>query len=264
MTLPSITLVVGTDAKYLPQLKVSSPTWRKNRPEMWSWPMVLFYDRQQLSHQEMLDFVESELRHPLCQLVGWPPPTVDHTLYESQRDRMLAGHVFVPARHVHTAYFMKLDCDAVARPHKQWIDPAWFEGLPSIVAPRWGYTKGRNALPTLEAWADGIAEFVGTSRLNILQEPDQMRVGHARFCSWASYYRTDFAKMVARMCEQSVGPCRIPVPSQDTVHFYVAARLGITMKIANQKNRGWSNHPKFGSLKAQAEAIMREAEPANG
>ena len=259
--IPDITLVIGTDRKYLPQLKLSWRTWKANRKEFWSWPMVLFYDRSQLSESEMLLFVNREMQHPMCTLVAWPPLTCEHTKYESQRDRMLAAHVHVPAMHVTTKYHWKLDTDAVAGPCENWLEPEWFDGDPVWVCPRWGYSKGRRLLATLEDWADTLPHFANRPRLNIPQEhPDQLRVGHARMCSWCSAYLTDFTRLVAQMCNQTVGPCRLPVPSQDSTAWYVAERLGLPTRIVNMKRKNWSNHPKFHNLKAAADAILLQAE----
>jgi hypothetical protein len=256
-----ITLVLGIDAKTVEQLKVSWPTWLANRDSMWDWPWVVFYDRDQLTCEAVLDLVDAMGKGPEVTLVPWPPPGCDPP-YDSQRERMLSGHVFVPATWVRTAWYMKLDTDALARPHPKWIDPEWFKVSPSYrpvyVAPRWGYTKGVGFLDRLEDWCDWVHGGLEapTPRLNIPHEPDQVRVGHARMCSWCSYYRTDFAKQVAKLCDSLLPKFTLPVPSQDTTMWYVAARYRLTHRIENMKKLGWSNHSRIDELRRTAAEIL--------
>ena len=258
----SITLVVGIDANCFEQLKLSWRTWRLNRPEMWGWPMLLFFDRDQLSYNAVVDFGSEVMRHPNFQAVSWPLPGTPREAYSSQRDLMLSGHLFVPAQCATTEYAMKLDTDATARPHPRWLEQEWFAPddrgrLPAWVCPRWFYTKGKQFLPILERWADGIPGIGSMPRLNIPQEPDQLRVGHARMCSWCSYFNCDFLRWAAETCWSSLSEFRLPVPSHDTVLFYLSERTKLHKKIASQKAVGWDNHPRMAVLVNAVNAILK-------
>lgn len=253
--LPNITLVLGIDAKTIEQLKISWPTWKLNRPEMFNWPWIIFYDHEQLQIDTVIELSEQMGKGLDTQYIAWPPPGAA-TQYESQRAKMLAGHVYAPALYCMTPWHMKLDTDALARPHERWIEPTWFSDprVPCFVAPRWHYTKGRGFLRRLDEWGDKA--FPNSLPLNIQHDPEAVRVGHARMCSWCSYYRTAFSRFTAEACERTLGKNRLPVPSQDTVHWYVAARLALHHRIENMKARGWSNHPKINGLRAEAEKIL--------
>jgi len=157
-----------------------------------------------------------------------------------------------------------------ARPHDKWIDPEWFTAPsyveePGYVAPKWHYTKGVDFLGKLDRWGDGTAEMWGKPAPVLGYDPTHLRVGHARMCSWCSYYRTAFTKLVARLCRKRSllhdGGHKLPVPSQDTTMWYVAERLCLPKRIENMKARGWSNHPRLGDLISTAQQIM---EPGNG
>lgn len=256
-----ITLVLGIDAKTVEQLKASWPTWRRNRAEMWDWPWVVFYDQDQLDGAAVQDLLIDVIgKGPEITFVPWPYPGIGAAAYESQRERMLSGHVFVPADFVRTKWHMKLDTDALARPHKEWIDPTWFEGDPAYVAPRWHYSKGVGFLDRLDVWGDELQKFSVKPmlpRLEIPHDPLALRVGHQRMCSWCSYYLTEFTGMVAEACSGCVnGFQKLPVPSQDTTAWYVAARIGLPHRIENMKARGWSNHSRINELRRVSAEIM--------
>jgi len=258
-----VTLVLGIDAKTIEQLKVSWPTWRRNRAEMWDWPWVIAYDRDQLTQEQVVELVDGEMgKRGEVTLVPWPFPGCP--AYETQREKMLSGHVFVPAAWVKTPWHMKLDTDALARPHPRWYDPAWFTVPDAYVAPRWGYTKGIDFLGRLDRWASyDNAGVVWKNPPPVTGfDPQAMRVGHARMCSWCSYYRTTFTQTVSNLCTILGQQYKLPVPSQDTVAWYVCERLGRFKRIENMKARGWSNHPKIDDLRRVAAEIMGQAAAA--
>lgn len=262
-----MTIVVGVDAKTWPQLQLSIQTWIKYRPEMWQLPWIVFADTTQLDPVAVgRELMETYRVRNLTQ-VNWPPPNV---AYDSQREKMLTGHVYVPALYAATKWHAKIDTDVTACRREDWLPADWFEpdaginGLPSYVAPRWSYTKGAGFLPTLDAWGDRTPPLSSKSPLNIDQEPDQLRVGHSRMCSWVSFYRTDFTRLVAACCDPTFhvdsGPTtfKLPVPSQDTVAWYVAARLGLFHRIKNQKALGWDNHSRIDDLRRRVEEILAQ------
>lgn len=251
-----VTLVLGIDAKTVEQLKVSWPTWRRNRAELWDWPWVVFYDHSQLRQESVVELVDGVMaKRGEVTLVPWP--YADAPEYESQREKMLTGHVFVPADWVRTPWHMKLDTDALARPHAKWIEPQWFTGVDDYISPRWGYTKGHDFLGRLDRWAAQAEVGVWRNPPPVTGfDPQALRVGHARMCSWCSYYRTTFTQAVASLCNILGPQYKLPVPSQDTTAWYVAERLGRFKRIENMKSRGWSNHARIDELRRVAAEIM--------
>ncbi len=276
-----ITLVLGIDAKTIEQLRISWPTWKKHRaaasqPNMWDWPLILFFDRDQVNASDAYRLVRMDMdwQGP-TEIVAWPPPTVQNSLYESQRERMLTGHVYIPALLCQTLYHMKLDTDALARPHEKWIEPQWFDKggpygtwRPAYVAPKWNYTKGAGWLGRLEDWGDGAlgAEVPINPPLQVNAplgcrswpnySATAKRVGHSRMCSWCSYYSTDFTKTAAMILAKSCGEYKLPIPSQDTTMWYIAERCKLHKQIVGMKSRGWSNHPRVDELRRIAAEIM--------
>jgi hypothetical protein len=259
----SLTWVLGVDARTIQQATIACETWRIHRPELWKMPLLVFYDCSQLQHSDMLNWVADVLGYgcQYLQVEPWPGPA--NPTYESQREKMLSGHVWMPSRFVKTEWYMKLDTDVTASSGAgRWLDPEWFGEDTQYVAPRWGYTKGVNFLNRLDDWGDATHAIHKYPRLNIPQErPDQLRVPHQRWCSWVSYYRTSFARLCTILCEFSVGQDKLPVPSQDTLMWYVAERMKLNGKIANQKRLGWENHAKLESLQRRVQEI-RQAEAA--
>jgi hypothetical protein len=195
------------------------------------------------------------------ELVPWPPPAYA-VPYASQREKMLSGHVHVPAGWVQTQWHAKIDADVVATRQDNWLKPEWFEPaddqLPAYVAPRWHYTKGVGFLDTLDQWATDLPQFSGRPAPIIDRKPGQLRVGHSRMCSWVSFYQSSFTRLAAVLCRQGCGEWRLPVPSQDTVAWYVAARLGMYHRLASMKAVGWENHSRFDALQARVAEIMSQ------
>lgn len=272
MTLPEITLVIGIDFKTVQQLEVSHRTWKKFQPQIYHWPWVVFYDGccPAFTNHSLNDLVKRGVVPEQTRFVPWPDCLglgKKETKYEHQRDRMLAGHVWVPALHVATPYYLKIDTDCLALgTSDNWPDPDWFKAnengaTPSWICPKWNYTKGVRALERLENWGDSVPFIAGRPRLNIPQEhPEQLRVGHSRMCSWLSFYDTGFAKRVVSYLKTSGHNGTLPFPSQDTLHWYVAARCGDYTRIANMKKHRFNNFPKLANLIETAQSVMRGEE----
>jgi len=268
MTLPEITLVVGIDAKTVQQLEVSHRTWKRFQPKLYEWQWCVFYDgcSPAFTPYSLNDLVKRGVVPPQTRFVPWPDCLglkKREIKYEHQRDRMLAGHVWIPGLMVETPWSLKIDTDALALgTSDNWPDPDWFKPdeqgrLPSWICPRWTYTKGLQALPRIEAWGDSVPELAKFPRLNIPQEPDQLRVGHSRMCSWLSFYSTEFTKRVVRWLRESGHEGTLPYPSQDTLHFYAAARAGDHSRIANMKKHRFGNFSRLADLISTAQSVMR-------
>lgn len=246
---PTFSLVVGVDFKHLRQLALTWPTWKRHKSEMLEWPMIVFYDYQQVEENDIRGVVD----HPNLRCVAWPFSGTDQVYpgdgtckWDSpQRYRMLAGFVYVPAACVTTQYWLKLDTDVLATDQEDWIKSKWFEDNPSIVAHRWGFTKPANQMQKLDEWAsklNGISPmFEGFKPLELRGEPGASKIGHKRIISWGAFFEAAFSRFVASLASRSCGIGFLPVPSQDGYVWYCAKRMGRGIVRTNMKSRGWKH-----------------------
>lgn len=239
------TIVLGVDRKHLQQLSWVFPTWAKCKPGLLKMPLVIFYDTEEVD--------ESEIRQVLnghsATLVPWPyDPKVVFTgdtstkFFHPQRYKMLSGFVHVPARTVQTPYWLKLDTDVVATGTSSWIDKRWFKGNPAIVAPAWGFTKPPNQMEVLDQWVEdhpSLTVLHRTEPVGLHPEPGSDKLRHSRIISWCSFFLTGVTKFASECAEHTCGPCQLPVPSQDGYVWYIAKRLGQSIKTVRMKDRGW-------------------------
>ena len=264
--MPEITLVLGVDAKTLPQFEVSHRTWKLHQPKIWSWPWVVFYDGTIETMPLMLDTLKAKGAFPQnAKFVPWPHCVGGNSRspkYENQREKMLTGFCYVPAEHVETPFWMKLDTDSVCITPKPMYEPEWFERDASgrhlaWIASAWPYSKPGSQPGKLDDWGDGVPELADKPRLNVPVEPGAGKAFHPRMASWMSYYSLEFTQFAAGLAERSVGRGLVPVPSQDGYHFYVAHRYGWPYKTSKMKRRGWTNVPRLSSLIETVQTIMR-------
>ena len=166
------------------------------------------------------------------------PWMVDH--YGTQRERMLTGFVFC-SNYVTTPWWIKIDTDAYcADDSRPWLDPEWFEDRPTplaYVANPWGYTKGADWPERCDAWGDQHDRFsANRPALQLPYDPAARTIRHPRMCSWVSVYRTQWTRWAASL---TGGVPQLPVPSQDTYHWYCAERGQHAVKHVKFKRRGW-------------------------
>ncbi len=247
----NFTTVVGVDKKHLEQLTYTLPTWVKHKPDIKENPLVVFYDKDQLTFQD----VEKVTRryHGNVTTVAWPDREGvvyegdDSKWYNAQRYKMLAGFVHVPARTVETQMWLKLDTDTVATAgHANWVDYSWFDDYPAIVSQAWGFTKPANQMDLLDAW---VAENKEDLYLLASQEPLELspktpesdRIRHHRIISWCGFFSTTFSRLCSQHAESTMGPCKLPVPSQDGYMWYTAERAGYPIKRMDFKSKGWEH-----------------------
>jgi len=279
-SLPDLTAVVAVDEKTLPQIQVSSWTWARHRPHLFARPWIVIYDRRAFSGLELRQALcSTPLADAKVNALPWPPKEPVGG-YASQRERMLTGFVYAPLR-VDTAWWMKIDTDALALEYREtssWAPPDWFQPQPTSspatnglydhryhawIASPWGYTKPANQMDQLDTWGDHVPGLQEHPRLDLPFDRDGRRCRHPRMASWVSFYRTDWSCFAARLAWDSVGPWRIPVPSQDGYHFYVAQRRGDNYLRANQKRRGWTNCPRFANLQQRAAEVLPPLDSSN-
>lgn len=244
-----LTVVLGVDAKTAAQLYISAPTWAKYRPELFTLPWYVFVDGEQLPVRQILDLMTTIGKTADVRVFPWPTVATE---YASQREKMLSGFCHV-CRYVETPWWVKIDTDAIALNAAQpWPEPEWLQGEHVIIASPWGYTKPADQMATLDDWGDAVPGLREYPRLNIPYTPGGRRARHQRIASWVSFYRSDWSRMASDMARHYAGMCKIPVPSQDGYHYYVAARRGDKILRAQQKRRGWTNCPRLEQLKTTA------------
>lgn len=258
----SYTTVLGIDAKHFQQLCLVWLTWKIHKPSILNHPMVIFVDKE-----NPVDYrnIESNIDHPDLHIVSWPPEDVFYPeakldekdkFGKSQRYKMLAGFAHIPAMFVQTPYWFKLDSDAYAIGHDDWIDPEWFKNDPNIVGHRWGFTKPANFIDLLDQWVEknpSIPFDFPTASLNLPRDsPESERVSHPRIASWCSFFKTSFTVRASRIANKTCGYCMLPVPSQDTYHWYMATRTDPASVVrVNMKQHGWGYKSSYKSVKEQ-------------
>jgi hypothetical protein len=197
---------------------------------------------------------------------AWPerPAAVFDKWSNPQRYMMLSGFVHVPALcQIETPYWLKLDLDAVATGHDDWVDPSWFKDNPAIVSQPWGYTKPADQMLKLDQWVDRYAEHLpilaNQPPLNLVPKEGSSLVKHPRIISWCGFFSTGFTSLCSAMASTTCGRGRLPVPSQDGFMFYAAKRAGLPIHIAQMKSRGFEHHNGNAAVKAAVERSLGHA-----
>lgn len=258
--IPEFTLVVGVDSKHLEQLALTWPTWMRHKPSLRRSPMLVFRDYEQVTEEE----VRSVVDHTNLEVYAWPMGGASYTgglsnskWTNSQRYKMLAGFEYVPAMFVRTQYFLKIDTDVVAVGNDNWIDESWFENNPAIVSHAWTFTKPPDQILKLDEWASQLPEGTFLSPpLNLAPVEGATRLGHKRIISWCGFFETRFTQICARLCSEYCGMYQLPVPSQDGVMWYVATRLGRTIRRVSMKSRGWEQWSTAHNVRQAVELAM--------
>lgn len=240
MQLSDITLVIAIDSRHLEELQCTWPTWMKFKPEITSMRKIVIYDKNQVKFNKLDIFNGHDIR-----FIPWDMPNVD------QREKMLTSLVKIPATEVTTKWYLKLDVDTIATAPGKWIDDKWFETDPVYIAQGWGFSKPADVLEKLDNWSDTIPDFNKFPRLDIPYDPKMSRVFSKRITSWCFFGRTDFTRKIWNLCNE-----RLPVPSQDTLMYYSATRLGEHTVRTNMKKLGW-DHLRLRNLKLRSKELLK-------
>lgn len=222
MTTPDFTTVIAIDNHTIQQFRQVWPLWKKFAPVLMEHPMLVIRDAG-LSGT----FLDGP---PHRRVLLWNPPW----LGVSQRERMLGSFVKAVPGLIETPYWLKIDVDAYPTRLGFQIDPDWFKGDPVLISNPWGYTKPGLWINQLEEWAEGVPDLARHPPLGLRCPEGVLRFGHRRIISWLCFVRTDWSRRVAAYC-----PDRLPVPSQDTYHWYCAARTREMINKVRFKQHGW-------------------------
>lgn len=256
------TIVVGVDQKHLEHLNLVLPTWAKHKPSLLKKKLVIFYDYPEVNVDVLRRLVLS-VGFEDVDFLQWPPPGVvykstDNTRFgDAQRYKMLSGFVHVPRWAVTTSYWLKLDLDVVATGVDDWVDWNWFSSTPAIVAHPWGYTKPPTQMLELDTWADAKYVPFTTSPLNLHPSPGALALSHSRIISWCGFFNSAFSHYAGSLAERYCGLGKLPVPSQDGFHWYMAQRMGLEVRRERMKGRGWEHCANLRRVREAAEKSMR-------
>jgi len=265
------TIVLGVDAKHLWQLYVVLPTWIKNKPSLFISPMIVFYDHRELEENRVFNLISSV--HNNFELVSWPPANVKYEeessskWNSSKRMSMLSGFVHVPAQHVKTKYWLKLDTDVIAMGNDDWVDDDWFKNDPSIIGHSWPFTKPANQMVILDDWFDSNLTEIMTNtimynesengRLNLIPKEGHSKLRHKRIASWCSFFNTEFTKFCSDVAIKICGEGKLPVASQDSYMWYMAKRCGFNMIMTSMKKRGWKCRNNMRQIEIAVQEAMK-------
>jgi len=237
------TTYVAIDREHWPELELALLSWRKFCPAIIENPLVAIVDER---------FSLPPLSHPNVQEVR---PAIKGGFCESQRERMLTALALEPAN-CQTEWFLKLDTDAVASRRINWPLDQWGTTDFAFVASPWGYTKPGGWMRDLDEWSVG-KNFTRCKPSRSYSQRGGVEIAKCRrVISYAMLCRTAFAVEVASLCGD-----RLPVPSQDTVYWYLAERLGRNYLAINMQKFGWAH---CGSSVARVRAAVNAALTGGG
>jgi len=260
----NFTTVCGLDRRHLEQLSLVWPTWKKNKPDILKNPMLVFYDYEQVSHEQ----VQEVLDHPNLEIRYWPRWKIFYGIgdgskwAEPQRVKMLTGFVYISGLFVKTKYWLKLDTDVIARDQPDWINPDWFKNDPAIVCPPWGFTRPPEQMLFMDDWVEQnknrfpFQEIAGKPPLDLHPDQGEDRVKHKRICSWCGFFKSSLSRTCFQLAQAGCGPGFLPINSQDGYMWYVAKRLGLGIERVRMKNLGWETWSNRGNLVKNTMEIM--------
>jgi len=226
-----VTVVTACDMKYVDYLAKTLPNWVRHKG-VGNHPMIVYvHGFDNVGTHPKLEFLR---RMPNVRIVAWDLPSA-----ESQRERMLTAFVLGAARDVATPYWIKIDADAYSVNDAPLYDDDM--GSHAICGHKWGYSKLNVFVPLVE-WANRHPAFAGTPRDAVdPSKIDGRRYKHPRVASFVQFHRSEFVRMAAEIAGD-----RLPVPSHDTYLWYVATRLGLSVRRHNfKRHNGMTNKTDF-------------------
>jgi len=177
------------------------------------------------------------LEHPNVTVVRWSYPHPE----ASRRETMLASFIFGVAKHVKTAYWMKLDADC--QPQRAWWEwPEYHDH--AVVSHRWGFTRMKGDAGDRH-WFNRLDDVfsAGDPVFKKMFDPIHSRVSHRpgnsdnlpeRFNSFCHIERTEFTKRIANWLNAACDG-RMAIPSQDTTSWYCSLLWNEPTKLVNMR-----------------------------
>lgn len=237
MLTPDFTPVAVVDREHIEELKITLVAWRRFCPEIYNSKWCIIADDDVYDDAVRLGLGEV---HPLISPFGWP-----------QRERALSAFVKQVPYSLNTPYFLKVDTDCFPTKRVAIPKSEWFIDDPVFISSPWGYTKPNNAIEKLDDWGDtcGMRLY---PRLDLPYDMASNKICHSRIISYLYFGRTDWHREVADKVTD-----RLPVPSQDTLTWYVAARTRQKYLTVKFKRLGFAHVGRGGErLRAAVSEAM--------
>lgn len=212
------TFVTAVNERYFEKFRENWSKWMITEGLMDSDFVVIVKGIQ----RERLSFLHSGVK-----IIEWEMKNA-----KSEREEMLNAFVFGVIGKIETPFWFKIDCDTKPKGKKFTVYKEFFDF--DIVGHKCGYTRTKedgatkHFLNTLDDW---WKEKTNEEPLFPPNIPINERYGHKRVASFIQLHRTSFIEEVAKICKN-----KLPIPSQDTVTWYVAYRLGKKILRCNFKN----------------------------
>lgn len=243
--IPIFTLVTLATREGLETLKWTWRTWRSLRPELFDQPPIVMHTSD-VDPRRDLAFAEEA--NSKCVFV-------DPIANQGRRNRWTKAWFDIPAKHVKTDWWLKLEFDAVCDAQSQWLFPSWFatqsDANVAFIAHRWGYSKPADFCRQLNEWN---AEHRGKEPVELAVDPEADRVEHDAVSTWFFMARTDWTKQASRQLSNEP-----PAWDHAQLAWYLAASEKKRVVRANMKQFGWDH--SF-SRRWNAAAVSKELLPA--
>jgi len=223
------TIVTGCTPDYMKKLMISLPSW-VIKPQFQNKKLIIFYNGFKRPGREF-SFVRKYFKE--FELIEW-------NMKEGNiREKMLSSFI-LGVDNIKTDHFVKIDADTFFINKKDVFIDSDFDY--DIVSHSWSYTKPG-------WWKYALDNFF--YKKNDLIDTDLARYDCPRIQSICCLHKTEFVKEVKNMCGE-----RLPVPSHDTVLWYLANEM---------KDRKWlgRNLKKAGISHVKREKSMRDEICAN-
>ena len=231
------TVVIGVDNEHVLELEIAYRSWVANRPQMLNEHFMFVCDGNGgdlVGWTKRLEFC----RQPKSKVVLFDGNALRRA-GANQREVMLTGLVWGSAK-VQTKWYVKIDTDTVADQAGEWIRDEWRDEMFAFHSHKWGFTRPALFISQLDEWAESVPDLACCDKpLQSLPSDLSQRVSHPRIQSWWLLGSSEFARLVWKLVGE--GEKRMPCPSQDTLLWYVAHRLGMPYKRMNMKKYGWSH-----------------------
>lgn len=225
-----LTIVTAVDPAYASKLRRNILAWMKVTGLRQQRFLVFVNGFASKKQRQFLDL-------PNVEVVRWNYPHAQ----ASRREFMLAAFIFGVARHVKTAYWMKLDADC--QPQRGWWE--WPEYADhTIVSHRWGYTRMKGDSGA-DHWFNRLDQVFcpNAPYFKRRYEAGPACISHARgnrdslpgrFNSYCHIERTEFTRRIAHHLDV-YHQGKLPIPSQDTISWYCSVIWGERVKLLNMR-----------------------------
>jgi hypothetical protein len=238
--LQQFTVVLVVDTEHAAELAIAWPTWVHFHPEILQVPLIVYVDAA--CENSLAGRIDGVLNHPDVRYIRW-----NHRQSTTQREKMLSAFVLDAPFQVETPYWMKIDTDVIATAPGPLVRDEWLGHDPVLIAQRWGYTKPADMIERLSLWAHSkYGRFLHDAPIVDVVDG---KAKHRRIISYVCGIGTQWSQSIARLCNG-----KMPVPSQDTLHWYCARCNDEMIRTVDMKAMGWRHVGSRGLDKLAAAA----------